>query len=179
MLSSISGAMTRLSSCRVSRKWLALPLVFVVGGVYLGTPQTSGHQPSSYQPYKGDLTPFVLTPTPTVTSTPASPTPEPTFTPSPAPSASRNTSKAQAPTRTLRGEASWGYGFKGHIVTRYKRGTIIRVCGPLGCTPKVRSWGYGPAKYTGRIADLDVNVFEDVCGPRSIGVCQIRLEVWK
>lgn len=98
MLSSISGAMTRLSSCRVSRKWLALPLVFVVGGVYLGTPATSGHQPSSYQPYKGSLTPFVLTPTPTVTSMPASPTPEPTFTPSPAPSASRTTAVKAVPT---------------------------------------------------------------------------------
>jgi hypothetical protein len=81
--------------------------------------------------------------------------------------------------RSITGEASWGYGFKGHVVTRYPRGTVIRVCGPIGCTPKVRSWGYGPAKWTGRIADLDVHVFEHVCGPRSIGTCQVRLEVWK
>ncbi len=80
--------------------------------------------------------------------------------------------------RTIHGEASWG-PFKGHVVTRYPRGTIIRVCGKLGCTGKTRSWGYGPAKYTGRIADLDVNVFEHVCGPRSIGVCQIRLFVYR
>jgi len=83
------------------------------------------------------------------------------------------------PSRVITGEASWGYGFKGHVVTRYPRGTVIRVCGPIGCTGKVRSWGYGPAKRTGRIADLDVNVFEDVCGPRGRGVCDITLEVWK
>lgn len=83
------------------------------------------------------------------------------------------------PSKVITGEASWGYGFHGHVVTRYPRGTIIRVCGRLGCTGRVRSWGYGPAKYTGRIADLDVGVFENVCGPRGMGVCQIRLEVWK
>ena len=76
------------------------------------------------------------------------------------------------------GEASWG-PFKGHVVTRYPRGTAIRVCGRLGCTGITRSWGYGPAKYTGRIADLDVRVFEHVCGPRSIGVCKIKLFVYR
>jgi hypothetical protein len=75
------------------------------------------------------------------------------------------------------GEASWGYGFHGNIVTRYPRGTPIRVCGPLACTEWVESWGYGPAKRTGRIVDLDVHVFEDICAPRRMGVCQVTLQV--
>lgn len=100
------------------------------------------------------------------------PSPRPTRTASPRPTATRG------PSVTLRGEASWG-PFSGHVVTRYPRGTIVRVCGKLGCTGRVRSWGYGPAKYTGRIADLDVHVFERVCGPRWRGVCQITLQVWR
>jgi hypothetical protein len=114
-----------------------------------------------------------VVPTPSITPKPSS-TPQPTKRPAATPKAT-----VGQPTKVIRGEASWGYGFKGNVVTRYPRGTHIRVCGKLGCTGVVHSWGYGPAKYTGRIADLDVNVFEDVCGPRSIGVCQIRLEVWK
>lgn len=83
------------------------------------------------------------------------------------------------PSKVITGEASWGYGFYGHVVTRYPRGTRIRVCGPIGCTKVVKSWGYGPAKWTGRIADLDVGVFENICGPRSRGVCEVTLEVWR
>jgi hypothetical protein len=116
----------------------------------------------------------VATPSPT----PASPSPRST-------PRVKSITRASSPKGTggkktvLRGEASWGYGFRGHVVTRYRRGTTIRVCGKLGCTGKVRSWGYGPAKRTGRIADLDVGVFENVCGPRSMGTCNITLEVWK
>ncbi len=119
-------------------------------------------------------------------ATPASPSssvassPKPASTPkaTPLPTSTTSTTRTSI-VRTLRGEASWGYGFKGHVVTRYPRGTIIRVCGPIGCTGKVKSWGYGPAKYTGRIADLDVHVFEAVCGPRSAGICRITLTVYR
>ena len=111
-------------------------------------------------------------------------TPQPTSGASPVgtPTGKETTGKnLTSGTRTvIRGEASWGYGFYGHVVTRYPRGTIIRVCGKLGCTGRVKSWGYGPAKRTGRIADLDINVFRNVCGdPIRLGVCQIRLEVWR
>jgi hypothetical protein len=79
-----------------------------------------------------------------------------------------------------RGEASWGY-LTGHVVTRYPRGTAIRVCGPLGCWPSATtwgaSWGYGPARRTGRIVDLDRSVFAAICGNPRQGVCQVVLEV--
>lgn len=78
----------------------------------------------------------------------------------------------------LAGEASWG-DFGGHVVTRLARGTRIRVCGALGCWPSVttwgRSWGYGPAKRTGRIVDLDRSVFAAICGDPRRGVCQVVL----
>lgn len=74
------------------------------------------------------------------------------------------------------GTASWG-PFGGNIVTREKRGTPVKVCGELGCTKWMPSYGYGPVKNTGRIVDLDVNLFEDVCGPRSIGLCKVTLYV--
>lgn len=145
----------------------------------VGTTVT-GHVPSSYAPLPMEA--FRALPTASYAAS-AVPVPSPVVSPEPTP---RPTTKPKPQTTSgrraslvIRGEASWGYGFKGHVVTRYKRGTIIRVCGPLGCTGKVRSWGYGPAKSTGRIADLDVHVFEDICGPRSIGVCDIKLEVWK
>jgi hypothetical protein len=116
-------------------------------------------------------------PTPTLTPAPSSgPTQRPKQKPT---SVSSRQGTGGTASKVITGEASWGYGFKGHVVTRYPRGTVIRVCGRLGCTGKVLSWGYGPAKRTGRIADLDVSVFENVCGPRSMGVCQIKLEVWK
>lgn len=72
------------------------------------------------------------------------------------------------------GVASWG-PFSGHVVTRYPRGTSIFVRGPLGGWTGV-SWGYGPAASTGRIVDLDVTVFEMICGPRSLGLCHVTLE---
>ena len=109
-------------------------------------------------------------------ASPSMATPKPSARPTK--TASPRVTPTRGPSVTLRGEASWG-PFSGHVVTRYPRGTIVRVCGTLGCTGRVRSWGYGPAKYTGRIADLDVHVFERVCGPRSRGVCQITLQVWR
>lgn len=138
----------------------------------------SGRVPTSIAPLPPEA--FRAFPTASYAAS-ATPAPTPVLSPEPTP---RPTTKPKpqttsGPSVVLRGEASWGYGFKGNVVTRYPRGTHIRVCGPIGCTGLVHSWGYGPAKYTGRIADLDVNVFEDVCGPRGVGVCDIKLEVWK
>lgn len=100
------------------------------------------------------------------------PTPKPQAVPKGTTTAGTGSAK-----KVLKGEASWG-PFKGHVVTRFPRGTRIKVCGPKGCTPIVRSWGYGPAQKTHRIADLDVHVFEKVCAPRGIGVCDITLYVY-
>jgi hypothetical protein len=59
-------------------------------------------------------------------------------------------------------------------VTRFPRGTPIVVTGPLG-TWRGLSWGYGPAKYTGRIADLDRLIFAAICGAPSRGICEVTL----
>ena len=72
------------------------------------------------------------------------------------------------------GVASWGY-FGGHVVSRWPRGTVLTVCGNVGCRT-AHSWGYGPAKWTGRLVDLDVTVFRDVCGWEGKGLC--RVSVW-
>jgi hypothetical protein len=79
---------------------------------------------------------------------------------------------ATAP-RVVRGIASWGR-FGGHVVTRLPRGTRIRVCGAIGCWSG-RSWGYGPARWTGRLVDLDAAVFRAICGPLSAGLCRVSL----
>lgn len=116
----------------------------------------------------------------TVTTTPSWPSltpssPDPTSGPSPKPS-TKPTSKPRTSvyTRSWYGEASWGY-FGGHVVTRLPRGTRIEIVGPLGRWRGV-SWGYGPAKWTGRIADLDKEVFRSVCGSPSRGVCNATLK---
>jgi len=145
---------------------------------------TSAHAPSEitripsseFQSFSVPPATFRASATPTIT-------PDPSTIPTQQPKKQRANASSRPVTsgsrfRSITGEASWG-PFKGHVVTRYPRGTVIRVCGRIGCTGKVLSWGYGPAKRTGRIADLDVRVFENVCGPRSMGVCQIKLEVWK
>ena len=71
------------------------------------------------------------------------------------------------------GIASWGDGWSG-VVTRLPRGTAIIVCGPLACWSG-RSVGYGPAKRTGRIADLSRAVFAHICGAPSRGLCRVIL----
>jgi len=75
----------------------------------------------------------------------------------------------------LRGIASWGDGWVG-VVTRLQRGTPICVTGPRGrwCG---RSTGYGPARWTGRIADLSRLVFVAICGPASLGLCRVEVVV--
>jgi hypothetical protein len=75
---------------------------------------------------------------------------------------------------SIRGTASWGYGWSG-VVTRLPRGTAIRVCGALGCWSG-RSVGYGPQASTGRIADLSRTVFASICGdPILLGLCHVTV----
>jgi len=77
---------------------------------------------------------------------------------------------------SLRGTASWG-PFAGHVVTRLPRGTRIEIVGPHG-TWQGFSWGYGPARRTGRIVDLDYTVFKSLCGsPEILGLCTVTLVV--
>jgi hypothetical protein len=77
---------------------------------------------------------------------------------------------------SISGIASWGRPWAG-VVTRLPRGTRICVTGPLGwwCG---RSVGYGPARRTGRIADLSATVFGLICGPLSRGLCRVTLS-WR
>lgn len=74
----------------------------------------------------------------------------------------------------LSGTASWGCCWAG-VVTRLRRGTPIRVCGPIPPCWSGRSEGYGPAVWTGRIADLSMAVFTAICGPLSRGLCRVVL----
>jgi len=116
------------------------------------------------------------TPTPSVTSfvqaspTGESPSPSATSSPRPTPfGPSGNTVLWKS------GIASWGY-FAGHAVTRLRRGTSIVIVGPLG-TWRGRSWGYGPKASTGRVADLDISIFRDICGPSSLGLCDVKVYI--
>ena len=166
-------------------KWLNM-LAFLFTLMFMSSCTTVSAQPQSM----GGKRPLPQSEFRSMVVGPAAPSPMFTLTPalasptdSPKPTPSHRASSRVVTTGTYRrsitGEASWGYGFHGHVVTRYARGTVIRVCGRIGCTGKVLSWGYGPAKRTGRIADLDVRIFENVCGPRSMGVCTIKLEVYR
>ena len=64
-------------------------------------------------------------------------------------------------------------------MTRLARGTRIRLCGALGCWPSASAWGrsygYGPAVWTGRLVDLDRSVFAAICGNPAAGLCDVVL----
>lgn len=100
-------------------------------------------------------------------------TPAPSSSPSPVPSTSPTPRPSSAPVarHRLAGIGSWGDGWSG-VVTRLPRGTRICVTAKLGrwCG---RSTGYGPAVWTGRIADLSRAVFVEICGPLSAGLCPV------
>lgn len=152
--------MTKWNQRRLLALWLAGVLVALVLPTLAQRP--SGIGDASVVPTLASAP--SMSPEPTLEPT-ARPTPKPTPKPTP-----RATAK---PSKSLSGTASWG-DFDGHVVTRLPRGTSIVVVGPTG-TWRGKSWGYGPAKWTGRIVDLDVLVFEDICGPRSQGLCQVTL----
>jgi hypothetical protein len=126
------------------------------------------------------------TPRPTPTATPK-PTPKPTAkpkpkaTPKPTPRPTPKPTPRPTPKPTPRivytdeeaGRAAWGY-LDGRVVTRLPAGTRIKVCGARGCW-EGRSYGYGPQESTGKLVDLDVAIFERICGPRSVGVADVVL----
>ena len=82
---------------------------------------------------------------------------------------------------TLEGIASWvapRYG-KGYLAMRLPKGTHVTLSGPGGTWEAVVN-DYGPAKRTGRIADIAVGRWEDICGvPRSLGLCRVTAVITK
>ena len=75
---------------------------------------------------------------------------------------------------TLWGEASWYASNCNCTAMRIWRGRAVWVRGPVG-EVRVRINDYGPAKWTGRIIDLNPNSFQAVCGRLSKGVCDVRV----
>ena len=123
-------------------------------------------------------------PTPKATRKPkpkATPRPTPKPTPRPKPRATPKPTPRPTPRPTPKivyaneeaGRAAWGH-LDGRVVTRLPAGTRIKVCGDKGCW-EGRSYGYGPQESTGKLVDLDLAIFERICGPRSIGVADILL----
>ena len=82
---------------------------------------------------------------------------------------------------TLEGIASWvapRYG-KSYLAMRLPKGTHVTLSGPGGTWEAVVN-DYGPAKRTGRIADIAVGRWEDICGvPRSLGLCRVTAVITK
>ena len=144
--------------------------------------------PARYEP---SSTPRpVATPRPAATAAPkaahvtAAPPPSPKASRQPAPAhrAAAKATPARAPTpaiayrNRLSGRATWG-PFGGAVITRLPPGTLIRVCGRLGCWEGVSS-GHGPSADGGNLVDLSPEVFRRVCGPLGVGVGSIVLS-WR
>lgn len=76
---------------------------------------------------------------------------------------------------TIEGIASWvapKWG-RDYLAMRLPRGTRVTLSGPGGTWHAVVN-DYGPARRTGRIADIAVGRWEDICGvPRSLGLCRV------
>lgn len=94
----------------------------------------------------------------------------------PAPSATQTAADV-----TLEGIASWvapRYG-RNYLAMRLPKGTHVTLSGPGGTWEAVVN-DYGPAKRTGRIADIAVGRWEDICGvPRSLGLCRVTAVITK
>ena len=70
------------------------------------------------------------------------------------------------------------YG-KSYLAMRLPKGTHVTLSGPGGTWEAVVN-DYGPAKRTGRIADIAVGRWEDICGvPRSLGLCRVTAVITK
>ena len=84
-------------------------------------------------------------------------------------------------TDKAQGIASWvapRYG-KSYLAMRLPKGTHVTLSGPGGTWEAVVN-DYGPAKRTGRIADIAVGRWEDICGvPRSLGLCRVTAVITK
>ena len=122
-------------------------------------------------------------PKPKATPKPArtpKPTPRPTrrpkATPKPTPRPTPRPTPAIVYTNEQAGRAAWGR-LDGRVITRLPQGTRIKVCGSGGCWEGVSS-GYGPAKSTGYLVDLDASIFKRICGPLAQGVGDVVLH-WR
>ena len=166
--------MTRPAQVVIGLLWLSIVACAFFAGRASATSRTGQHVAATFSeaprigetrqglarireqvPRSGGASP---SPTATVRETSPQPTPGP--------------ARATVPV-SVSGIASWGDGWTG-VVTRFPRGTPIRVCGPLGCWSG-RSVGYGPAVWTGRIADLSRAVFSEICGDPAMGLCRVVL----
>ena len=82
---------------------------------------------------------------------------------------------------TLEGIASWvapRYG-RDYLAMRLPKGTRVTLSGPGGSWHAVVN-DYGPAKRTGRIADIAVGRWEDITGlDRSLGLARITVTIDK
>ncbi len=110
---------------------------------------------------------------------PASRTPSPTLPTAPVATIT-SLDKAPAGTAIFKGTASWfdspiGVSAAGPALRTALgsgwRGTRVTVCGPAGCAVTV----LGDWMRADRLIDLDVSVFPAVCGPLSLGLCQVEV----
>lgn len=80
----------------------------------------------------------------------------------------------------LRGTASWVRASLGsrYLAMRIPKGTQVLVCGKQSCVVRVVN-DYGPSKrkHPERIADLSAHDFRVICGPLSMGVCDVTATV--
>lgn len=94
------------------------------------------------------------------------PTPTPTPKPPPLP----------APRQVLTGTATWYTA--GTTAMRLPRGTLVKICGSATCVVR-RTGDYGPATWTGHIADLTPQDFRTVCGcGTGTGVIRVRITIY-
>jgi hypothetical protein len=83
----------------------------------------------------------------------------------------------KAPRATMSGAASF-YSNGTTAMRDVPRGTTIVICGAGGCVERIVS-DYGPAKWTGRIIDMDKPDFFAICGCGSwSGTTQVTIRIY-
>lgn len=194
MLSSISGAMTRLSIFRGKGRRVCIAalcgaVVWMAGAT---VPTAVSVPPTTYHPYEGTMYPFP--PSPTALNTQSSPSLAPTFTPSPAPSASRTTSVKAEPTSkpksnisggtlVAKGVATWYddgpglYGAAGPALrTGNWRGRAVTVCSGSRCVRiRLTDWcACGSRNGRQTVVDLSTSAFRALA-PLSRGVITVEV----
>lgn len=79
------------------------------------------------------------------------------------------------------GVASWVRASLGsrYLAARLPRGTVLSICGRLGCVTRVvNDWGPDARVFSERVADLSMRDFSAICGdPIRLGVCAVRVTV--
>lgn len=132
------------------------------------TPAAEGLQPSIPTPLPAStFQPVVVTASPEVP--PASTTPTPVTA----------QAKRPVPVTRISGIASWYASWCNCTAMRQWRGRLVRVVGPAGVVATVRIDDYGPARWTGRIIDLNPATFEAVCKNLSRGTCAVTVTLLK